>query len=247
MSFSLQKNKSWSGAGFFSKGSTLELSSFCFLEQQLILGSGKYKVKIIGSSISGNGTFSFSINSINSEVLSKKITFSGKNNTETAFDFEINSSGQHKIKLQRGSESIGRVSISLLNIVKVIEKKQEEAIIKFAKQGGSKEKTFLILDYDILDNFNFFNLLSSNISNNVFFLLKTNQNFILKEKSLNFKLFFEWEDLFDYISLYNSKSIFYLPENIDKSLFYKYDIKTTDISELKDNNTKFKNIPGILF
>ena len=246
MSFSLQKNKNWSGAGFFSKGSTLELSSFCFLEQQLILGSGKYKVKIIGSSISGNGTFSFNISDPNSEIIFKKITFSGKNNTETTFDFELNSSGQHKIKMQRGSESIGRVSISLLNIVKVIEKKQEDTIINFAKKDESKEKTFLILDYDILNNNNFFNLFPSNIDKNIFFLLKTNQNFISKDKSLNFKLFFEWEDLFDYISLYNSKSILYLPENIDKNLFFKYDIRTTDISELKDKNTNFKNIPGIL-
>ena len=117
----------------------------------------------------------------------------------------------------------------------------------FTKNIFNSEKTFIILDYDSLNNFNFFNLLSSfEKQKNLFFLLKTNQNFISKENFLNFKLFFEWEDIFDYLSLFESKSIFYLENNIDRSIFYKYNLKQADFCEIKDNNN-FKNISGILF
>jgi hypothetical protein len=67
--FSLQKNNLWNGSGFIAKPGTLELSSLCFAEQQLRIGSGKYKVKIVGSSISGNGIFSIQISLGEKEIL----------------------------------------------------------------------------------------------------------------------------------------------------------------------------------
>jgi len=247
MSFSLQKNKLWSGAGFFMKGSSLELSSLCFATQNINLGSGKYRVKIIGSSLSGNGIFSFFILRDQNEVFFKKISFSGKNNTEVSFEIEVVSPGQFTIKLQRTKDSIGRVSISLLNMVKEIEiKKPIENIVY--NTANLKEKTFVIIDYDRLTDFNFFNLFSNlTEKQTLFFLIKTEQNFISKEKNLNFKMFFEWDDLFDYLSLYESKSLVYLADNVEKNLFPKYNIKINEVSELNNINKDTKAISGILF
>jgi len=248
MSFSLQKNKNWSGTGFFLKGTQLELSPLCFASQSVMLGSGKYRAKIIGSSISGNGIFSIQVILNDKEIFSKKISFSGKNNTEISFDLDLENSGSYSVKICRGKESIGRVSISLLNIVKVIEKTNVEIIKLNQEILNKKEKTFFIINYDLLNNNKFFNLISP-IKNKseIFFLLKTSDSFISKENNLNFKLFFEWEDLFDYLSLYSSKVIFFMPDNIEKDLILKYNLKTNDLYEVKDNNFAFKDISGILF
>ena len=248
MSFSLQKNKNWNGAGFFIKNSSLELSPLCFANNDVMLGSGKYKAKIIGSSLSGNGIFSFQIFNGENEVFGKKILFSGKNNTEISFDIELPSSGLHKIKIQRGKDSIGRVSINLLNIVKEIEIKKPIENIIYKKTLDLKEKTFVIIDYDKLNDFNFFNLFSSlTEKQTLFFLIKTEQSFISKDNGLNFKMFFEWDDLFDYLSLYESKSLVYLADNIEKNLFAKYNIKINDVSEINNINKDTKAISGILF
>ena len=248
MSFSLQKNKNWSGTGFFIKGSSLELSPLCFANHDVMLGSGKYRAKIIGSSISGNGIFSFQIFSGENEIFNKKVSFSGKNNTETSFDIELPSSGLHKIKIQRGKESIGRISISLLNMVKEIEIKKPIENIIYKKTLNLKEKTFIIIDYNKLNNFNFFNLFSNlTEKRTLFFLIKTEQSFISKDNGLNFKMFFEWDDLFDYLSLYESKSLVYLADNIEKNLFAKYNIKINDVSEINNINKDTKAISGILF
>jgi hypothetical protein len=248
MSFSLQKNKIWSGTGFFLRGTTLELSPLCFATQNVVLGSGKYRVKIIGSSLSGNGIFSLQVFMSDSEVFLKKISFLGKNNTEISFDLELPTSGSFSIKIQRGKESIGRVSISMLNIVKIIEKQNFDIVKNYSNQLNTKEKTFLILDYDILNGNNFFNLFSSlKNKSEVFFLLKTSQNFISKDESLNFKMFFEWDDLFDYLSLFDSKSILYLHNNIQEEIFIKYNVKKDIFLQLKEENISFKNISGILF
>ena len=248
MSFSLQKNKNWSGTGFFIKGSSLELSPLCFANHDVMLGSGKYRAKIIGSSISGNGIFSFQIFSGENEIFNKKVSFSGKNNTETSFDIELPSSGLHKIKIQRGKESIGRISISLLNMVKEIEIKKPIENIIYKKTLNLKEKTFIIIDYNKLNNFNFFNLFSNlTEKRTLFFLIKTEQSFISKDNGLNFKMFFEWDDLFDYLSLYESKSLVYLAGNIEKNLFPKYNIKINDVSEINNINKDTKAISGILF
>lgn len=248
MSFSLQKNKNWSGTGFFLKGTQLELSPLCFASQSVMLGSGKYRAKIIGSSISGNGIFSIQIILNDKEIFSKKISFSGKNNTEISFDLDLENSGSYSVKICRGKESIGRVSISLLNIIKVIEKANVEIIKLNQEILNKKEKTFFIINYDLLNNNKFFNLISP-IKNKseIFFLLKTSDSFISKENNLNFKLFFEWEDLFDYLSLYSSKVIFFMPDNIEKDLILKYNLKINDLYEVKDNNFAFKDISGILF
>jgi hypothetical protein len=248
ISFSLQRNKLWGGTGFLIKNSSLELSSLCFANQDVILTPAKYKVKVIGSSISGNGIFSFLILNSENEIFSKKILFSGKNNTEISFDIEINTPGKYTIKIQRNKDSIGRILINLLTITKEIEVISPNIKNQIIKELILKEKTFVIIDYDTLNNFNFFNLFTSiNNKSNFFFLIKTNQSYLSKDKDLNFKMFFEWEDLFDYLSLYDSKSILYLENNIDKSLFSTYNMKISDVSEIKNNNKDTKTISGILF
>ena len=135
-----------------------------------------------------------------------------------------------------------------MNITKEIDIIKPNIKIQSTKDLILKEKTFVIINYDILNDFNFFNLFTSiNNRSNFFFLVKTNQNYLSKDKSLNFKMFFEWDDLFDYISLYESKSILYLEDNIEKTLFTKYNLKLTDVSEVKNNNKSTKTISGILF
>ena len=150
--FSLQKNNLWSGSGFVVKPGSLELSSLCFAEQQIKIGSGKYRIKLVGSSISGNGILLFQILMGNEEVLSRTISFNSKANTESSFELELNSPGPYKVKILRGKESIGRVSVNLVNFVKIIEKIPE--IITLGPQSVAKdsEKTFIVIDYDQLDS-----------------------------------------------------------------------------------------------
>jgi hypothetical protein len=248
MSFSLQKNKNWSGTGFFIKGTQLELSPLCFASQSVMLGSGKYRAKIIGSSISGNGIFSIQFILNDKEIFSKKISLSGKNNTEISFDLDLENSGSYSVKICRGKESIGRVSISLLNIVKVIEKTNVEIIKLNQEILNKKEKTFFIINYDLLNNNKFFNLISP-IKNKseIFFLLKTSDSFISKENNLNFKLFFEWEDLFDYMDICNSKKIIYLESNLNKSIFSKYNYNIGIVNPIRLGKRVTNKISGIIF
>jgi hypothetical protein len=130
-------------------------------------------------------------------------------------------------------------------MVKEIEKIEQKTKI-LINQLPESEKTFIVIDFDKEQSF--FNLFT-NLKNhkNLFFLIKSEQNFIEKEKDLNFRLFFNWEDLFDFISLYKSYNILFMSNNIEKELFSKYNIKENSLCEIKDNNPSFKNISGILF
>lgn len=144
--FSMQRNKAWNGTGFSVKPGSLELSSMCFLEQELNISSGKYIVKVMGTSISGNGLSLLQIFLEGKEIISKTLSFSSRVNTETSFELELFSPGPYKIKLSRGKESIGRISISLLTLFKSIEKKIFlEPTVKNAEVA---EKVFFIIDYD---------------------------------------------------------------------------------------------------
>lgn len=246
--FSLQKNNLWNGSGFMVKSGSLELSSLCFAEQQIRIGSGKYRIKLVGSSISGNGIFSFQILLGSNEILSKTISFNSKANTESSFELELNSPGPYKIKIFRGKESIGRVSINLVNFVKIIEKIPE--IVGLGPKSSTKdsEKTFVIIDYDELSSPSEISSLFLDLRshNNYFFLLKTSQSFIDKIKDVNFRMFFEWEDLFDYISLCSSKNIVYLESNLNKSVFSKYNCKITTSPIVVGKKAPSK-ISGIIF
>lgn len=199
--FSMQRNKAWNGTGFSVKSGSLELSSMCFLEQELNISSGKYIVKVMGTSISGNGLSLLQIFLDGKEIISKTLSFSSRVNTETSFELELFSPGPYKIKISRGRDSIGRVSVSLLTLFKTIEKKV--FVSPITKSDEVAEKIFFIIDYDNVKSPSELSALFLNMGNvsNYFFLLKTSESFIEKTKNFNFKLFFEWEDLFDYISL----------------------------------------------
>lgn len=247
--FSLQKNNLWSGSGFVVKPGSLELSSLCFAEQQIKIGSGKYRIKLVGSSISGNGILLFQILMGNEEVLSRTISFNSKANTESSFELELNSPGPYKVKILRGKESIGRVSVNLVNFVKIIEKIPE--IITLGPQSGPKdsEKTFVVIDYDQLNSPSEISSLFLDLRSykNCFFLLKTSQSFVEKIKDANFRMFFEWEDLFDYISLCSSKNIIYLESNLNKSIFSKYNCNIGITSPIRVGKKTTNKISGIIF
>ena len=247
--FSLQKNNLWSGSGFVVKPGSLELSSLCFAEQQIKIGSGKYRIKLVGSSISGNGILLFQILMGNEEVLSRTISFNSKANTEFSFELELNSPGPYKVKILRGKESIGRVSVNLVNFVKIIEKIPE--IVTLGPQSGPKdsEKTFIVIDYDQLDSPSEISSLFLDLRSykSCFFLLKTSQSFVEKIKDANFRMFFEWEDLFDYISLCSSKNIIYLESNLNKSIFSKYNCNIGITSPIRVGKKTTNKISGIIF
>ena len=246
--FSLQKNNLWNGSGFIVKPGSLELSSLCFAEQQIKIGSGKYRIKLVGSSISGNGIFSFQILSGSNEILSKTISLNSKANTEASFELELNSPGPYKIKIFRGKESIGRISINLVSFVKIIEKISDVVSLETKYNIKDSEKTFVIIDYDQLNSPSEISSLFLDLRsyNNCFFLLKTSQSFVDKIKDTNFRMFFEWEDLFDYISLCNSKKIIYLESNLNKTIFSQYNCKITTSPIMVGKKTPNK-ISGIIF
>ena len=181
------------------------------------------------------------------EIFSKTIQFSGKTNNEILFHLEIQSTEEYTIKISRGKEAIGRVLISLINIVKIIEK-PEVKVVDIKNNIELKENNFFIIDFDSFNESELFGLLSG-IKNkkNIIFLLKVTSSHFSKEKNSNIKLFFEWEEIFDFISLYNSISILYFDKNIDAHLFRKYNINEKNISVIKNENVGYKNISGILF
>ena len=247
--FSLQRNKLWNGSGFLIKSGALELSSMCFAEQLISLGTGRYTIKMVGSAISGNGIFQLQILSGQTEILSKAAIFHGKANSELLSEFEIFSSGQFKIKLSRGKHSIGRIGVSFFNFFKIIEKIPE--IITLGPQSGPKdsEKTFVVIDYDQLDSPSEISSLFLDLRSykSCFFLLKTSQSFVEKIKDANFRMFFEWEDLFDYISLCSSKNIIYLESNLNKSIFSKYNCNIGITSPIRVGKKTTNKISGIIF
>lgn len=247
--FSLQKNKLWNGSGFVVKPGSLELSSLCFAEQQLNIGSGKYKVKIIGSSISGNGIVSIQIQLGGKDVFIKTISLNSKANTESSFDLELTSPGPYKLKIIRGKESIGRISISLINFFKIIEKKEVINNIIANSKLKDEEKIFVIIDYDSLKSASEISSLFLNLKDfkNCFFVLKISQSFVEKIKDSNFRLFFEWEDLFDYLLISNSKKVVYFESNVNKDIFYKYNWNIATTSPIKSDKKFFNKVSGIIF
>jgi len=219
--FSLQKNKLWNGSGFILKSGCVELSSMCFADQFINLGSGTYKIKLIGASISGNGSLSFGVFANDSEILSKQITMNSRSNTEMSFDIVLNQPGQYRLKFTRGKESIGRVSISFLTVTKLIEKQDEKQ-----SQIVSKEidKTYFIIDYDSITSPSHLSELFLHLERyrNCFFLVKTSDQFAEFSLIHNFRLFFEYSDLFDYLKIVNYKKLIYLPNNIEPNIFKEY-------------------------
>ena len=244
--FSLQKNNLWNGSGFSVKPGCLELSSLCFAEQSLKIGSGKYRLKIIGNSISGNGIFSVQILLNNKEVFLKTVSLNSKSNTECLFEFELNSVGPYKFKIIRGKESIGRVSVSLINIFKIIEKIPEKNNAQI--KSNDDKKTFVVVDYDKLESPTQISSLFLDVNSykNCFFLLKTESS-ITPIKDQNFRLFFEWEDLFDYISLFTSKEVIYSESNVSRDIFLKYNCTVSISNPVKYKESKTNKVSGIIF
>ena len=245
--FSMQRNKAWNGTGFSVKSGSLELSSMCFLEQALSISSGKYIVKIMGTSISGNGLSLLQIFLEDKEIISKTLLFSSRVNTETSFELELFSPGPYKIKISRGRDSIGRVSVSLLTLFKTIEKKV--FVSPIIKNDEVAEKIFFIIDYDNVKSPSELSALFLNMGNvsNYFFLLKTSESFIEKTKNFNFKLFFEWEDLFDYISLFKNTKVTHIDGNVGSEIFTKHNFDLNLINKVKSKQISPSKISGIIF
>jgi hypothetical protein len=243
----MQRNKAWNGTGFSAKPGSLELSSMCFLEQALSISSGKYIVKVMGTSISGNGLSLLQIFLEEREILSKTLSFSSRVNTETSFELELFSPGPYRIKISRGRDSIGRVSISLLTLFKTIEKKV--FLAPTAQKSEVAEKVFFIIDYDNVKSPSELSALFLNMGNvsNYFFLLKTSESFIEKSNNFNFKLFFEWEDLFDYISLFQFSKATYIDGNMAPEIFTKYNFDLKLIDKVKSKQIAPSKISGIIF
>lgn len=247
--FSLQRNKLWNGSGFLIKSGALELSSMCFAEQLISLGTGRYTIKMVGSAISGNGIFQLQILSGQTEILSKAAIFHGKANSELLSEFEIFSSGQFKIKLSRGKDSIGRVGVSFFNFFKIIEKKE----IQIEKNNNrnvtnDERKTFILLDYDNLTSPSDISSIFLDLKNykDCFFLLKNSDSSCISFANSNFKLFFELEDMFEYVSIYNSKRIICVEGNIDPDVFQKYNCNIDVLLQSQKQNL-YNEISGIMF
>lgn len=245
--FSLQRNKLWSGSGFLIKPGVIEFSSMCFAEQTISLGTGRYNVKMVGSAVSGNGVCYLQICCGQSEILSKSIIFNGKANTEVLLNFDLYSPGQYKIKLSRGKDSIGRMSVSLFNFSKIIEKKEITPVVINKQKNDYSERTFVVLDYDNLNSPSEISSIFLDLKNYVgcFFLLKSTDINCFDVNNSNFKLFFEWDDIFDYLSLYDSKRIVSMEENSE--IFKKYNSKIDVILQKPKDKSILNEISGMIF
>jgi len=244
--FSIQKNISWNGSGYILKNGKLELSSFCYLSQLLKVGTGKYKIKVLGNSLSGNGVFSFKIFLSNNEILSKAISLN-RANTEISFDLDLTSPGPYEIRISRGNDAIGRVSINLINFIKVIEK-PSYVTNKIEKNSNNIIKTFVMIDYDNLDSNQLSQLfLSLNNYKNCFFLLKSSESFIDKSRDADMRIFFNWEDLFDYISISEIREITFFETNINKSIFSEYNCAATVCNKIINGTKQTNVISGVMF
>jgi hypothetical protein len=246
--FSLQRNKAWNGTGFIMKPGKLELSSICFAEQSVNIGSGKYKVKLIGSSISGNGVFSLKILSSEKEIESKTMLFNSRSNTEVSFDIELYEPGPYCLKLSRGKESIGRIEINLFTLFKVIELKPASVTIT----SGEPAKTgriFFVIDYDKISSASQLSDIFGNTteSSQYFFLVKTSDQFTKIPDGANYRLFFEWCDLFDYLLLVSAKKVMFSESNISAELFVEYNLTGALTVPVRSNNVQTIKLSGTIF
>lgn len=243
--FSLQKNKLWNGTGFIIKPGSLELSSMCFAEQSINIGSGEYKVKLVGSSLSGNGIVSFQLMLGGKEIESKQITLNSRANTEISFDIGLRQPGPYIIKLSRGRESIGRISIDLFTLFKFVEPKKEP-IISTALTGESGV-TFFIIDYNSISSPSQLTELFVGIrpGDNSTFLLKVTESAAPKLPIKGARLFFGFEQIRDYLSLFGSKKVFYSAGNIELSDLLMAGI--SDAVPIIINHTKSASLTGLVF
>lgn len=242
--FSLQKNKNWSGTGTSIKPSAIELSSSCFIEQDLLIVAGKYNGKIIGSSISGNGIYKLSITTEDDEILSKTFCLKNKINTECSFQFEISYSQNCKIKIWRDRDCIGRINLNLFSISKLVEKTEQIQPVNTKEVGTSH---FFVIDYDLLNGPTDINKIFpfANKFGNVTFLLKVTDSFV--SSGPNYRLFFEWGDLFDFIELFQKNKIIYMEGNVDPSIFKKYNVNVSLLEKIKQQVVEKTKISGFTF
>lgn len=247
--FSLPKNKLWNGTGFILKQSSIELSSLCFAEQSINIGSGKYKVKIIGSSLSGNGIFLAQIMLGDKEVGSKTVLLNSRSNTEISFDIELYSPGPYTIKLSRGKESIGRISIDLLTLFKVIEPKQLYAKDTVIIGPDKPEATFFVIDYDSISSPTELLSIFESVRERCFFLIKANEQLVKITGPSNYRLFFEWRDLFDYLNLVEGKKVTFSTTNMAYSTFIEYNCGFATGFPVKSGpqSTMTTKLAGIIF
>lgn len=246
--FSLHKNKIWNGTGFIIKASNLELSSLCFAEQSINIGSGKYKIKLMGSSISGNGAFVLQMFSGDKEILSKTMLLNSRSNTEISLDIELYAPGPYRLKLSRGKESIGRIEINLFTLFKVIELKPASVTIT----SGEPAKTgriFFVIDYDKISSASQLSDIFGNTteSSQYFFLVKTSDQFTKIPDGANYRLFFEWCDLFDYLLLVSAKKVMFSESNISAELFVEYNLTGALTVPVRSNNVQTIKLSGTIF
>lgn len=242
--FSSTKNKNWNGSGISIKDSYIEFSSNSFIDQEVNMKPGKYNLKIIGNSISGNGIIKVSISLNKEEVLLKTVSFKNKINTESIFSFEVEESSNYKIRIWRDKDCIGRVYLNLINIIKILEKKEE--LIKIITDDKSSSN-FILIDYDRLTNPTEISSMFSVISErkNIIFLIKVTDSFV--SSGPNYRLFFEWDDLFDFISLFEKNKLLYIDGNIDNFIFKKYNVDVTSLEKLNIKKTEKIKISGLTF
>lgn len=243
--FSLPKNKLWNGTGFIIKPSSIELSSLCFAEQSINIGSGKYKIKIIGSSLSGNGIFLAQIMLGDREISSKTILLNSRSNTEISFDIELFGPGPYTIKLSRGRESIGRISIDLLTLFKAIEIKPLQVKSNSTVEAKA-ETTFFVIDYDSISSPAELLAIFEMARESHFFLLRASEQFISPSCLHNYRLFFEWQDLFDYLKLISGKKVVFSELNMARSTFVEYNCEFATGLSTKSNLQTTK-LAGVIF
>lgn len=241
MIFSINQNKNWTGGGFLLKPGLIEVSQSSFLEQQIYLSGGKYNSKIIGSAQSGNGIFQIEILSQdNLTLISKNFVFKNKNNSEILFSFDVKVSGNYKLKIKRTNAALGRISINLFNIYLISEP-------SFVVENKIIEKKYFILDYDNLKNNNdilkFFNYTTEQRYE---FLIKSSETCNIKADGKIIRIFFNFDDILDFISISEFSSITLIEDNIEKDIIEKYKFSSYNLIKA-ENSIFYKNkISGTL-
>ncbi len=241
MIFSINQNKNWTGKGFFLKPGLLEISQSSFLEQEVYLQGGRYMSKIIGSSQSGNGIFQIEISSKDNLILiDKNFIFKNKNNSEILFSFDVKIPNNYKIRIKRKNAALGRILINLFNIDLI----SNSLIIK---ENKNIEKKYFILDYDNLKNNNdilkFFNCTTDQRYE---FLIKSSECCSIKPNEKVVRIFFNFEDILDFITISEFLSITLIEDNIGKDIIEKYKFSSYNLMKV-ENNIFYKNkISGTL-
>ena len=156
-------------------------------------------------------------------------------------DFDLSNSNRYTLKISRPKEAVGRIAINLINIYSLCDIKNDQLIT------DNKEKSYFILDYDVLlSNNDILNIINQFTGKNYDFLIKSSSSGFASQAAKNIRLFFTFDDLFDFISISKFSDLTIFEDNIEPNIIDNYKLYTYNLIKIKKEAFDKNKILGIL-